>query len=119
MVAAAIYSVTLAVAARQLQDTGCPCLTSAPSGTSYPTFTLAGKTITYDNGELRVIPKPQTADVLPDPAASIPVPVIVPWPSHLKAHLPLHRLRSLHMLSPRLGQAAVLQSWGRVAVVVR
>ena len=67
MVLAAIYSVTLAVAARQLQDTGCPCLTSAPSGTSYPTFTLAGKTITYDNppGELRVIPKPQTADVSP------------------------------------------------------
>ena len=75
MVLAAIYSVTLAVAARQLQDTGCPCLTSAPSGTSYPTFTLAGKTITYDSGELRVIPKPQM--FLPDPAASIPVPVIV------------------------------------------
>ena len=65
MVAAAIYSVTLAVAARRLQDAGCPCLTSAPSGTSYPTFTLAGKTITYDSGELRVIPKPQTADVSP------------------------------------------------------
>ena len=119
MVPAAIYSVTLAVAARQLEDAGCPCLTSAPSGTSYPTFTLAGKTITYDNppGELRVIPKPQM--FLPDPAASIPVPVIVSWPSHLKAHLPLHRLRSLRMLSPRLGQAAVLQSWGRVAIVVR
>ena len=75
MVPAAIYSVTLAVAARRLQDAGCPCLTSAPSGTSYPTFTLAGKTITYDNGELRMIPKPQM--FLPDPAASIPVPVIV------------------------------------------
>ena len=75
MVLAAIYSVTLAVAARRLQDAGCPCLTSAPSGTSYPTFTLAGKTITYDNGELRMIPKPQM--FLPDPAASIPVPVIV------------------------------------------
>ena len=65
MVPAAIYSVTLAVAARRLQDAGCPCLTSAPSGTSYPTFTLAGQTITYDSGELRVIPKPQTADVSP------------------------------------------------------
>ena len=117
MVPAAIYSVTLAVAARRLQvcDAAndadcCPCLTSATDSPSYPTFTLAGQTITYNNGELRVIP---------DPAASIPVPVIVPWTSHLKAHLPLHRLRSLHMLSPRLGQAAVLQSWGRVAVVVR
>merc|ERR1719482_2604363 len=51
MVAAAIYSVTLAVAARRLQNAaGCPCLTSAPSGTRYPTFTLAGQTITYDNG---------------------------------------------------------------------
>ena len=65
MVPAAIYSVTLAVAARRLQDPGCPCLTSAPSGTSHPTFTLAGQTITYDSGELRVIPKPHTADVSP------------------------------------------------------
>ena len=65
MVPAAIYSVTLAVAARRLQDDGCPCLTSATDSTSYPTFTLAGQTITYDNGELRVIPKPQTADVSP------------------------------------------------------
>ena len=59
MVLAAIYSVTFAVAARRLQDAGCPCLTSAPSGTSYPTFTLAGQTITYDSGEMRVVPKPQ------------------------------------------------------------
>ena len=118
MVAAAIYSVTLAVAARRLQDAGCPCLTSATDSPSYPTFTLAGQTITYDNGELRVIPKPQTADVSPR-SQSIPVPVIVPWPSHLKAHLPLHRLRSLQVLSPRHGQAAVLQSWGQVAGVVR
>ena len=65
MAAAAMYSLTLAVAARQLQDAGCPCLMSAPSGTSYPTFTLAGATTTYDNGELRVIPKPQTSDVSP------------------------------------------------------
>ena len=68
MVAAAIYSVTLAVAARRLQNAGepgCPCRTVAPSGSSYPTFTLAGETITYDNGELRVIAKPQTADVSP------------------------------------------------------
>ena len=72
-----LYAVTLAVAARRLQDPGCPCLTSATDSPSYPTFTLAGKTITYDNppGELRVIPKPQM--FLPDPAASIPVPVIV------------------------------------------
>ena len=75
MVPAAIYSVTLAVAARRLQDPGCPCLTSATDSPSYPTFTLAGQTITYDNGELRMIPKPQM--FLPDPAASIPVPVIV------------------------------------------
>ena len=60
-----LCAVSLAVAARRLQDTGCPCLTSAPSGASYPTFTLAGSTITYDNGELRVIAKPQTADVSP------------------------------------------------------
>ena len=59
MVPAAIYSVTLAVAARRLQDPGCPCLTSATDSPSYPTFTLAGKTITYDSGELRVVPKPQ------------------------------------------------------------
>ena len=65
MVPAAIYSVTLAVAARRLQDAGCPCLTSATDSPSYPTFTLAGQTITYDSGELRVIPKPQTADVSP------------------------------------------------------
>ena len=43
MAAAAMYSLTLAVVARQLQDAGCPCPTSAPSGTSYPTFTLAGE----------------------------------------------------------------------------
>ena len=77
MVPAAIYSVTLAVAARRLQDAGCPCLTSAPSGTSYPTFTLAGQTITYNPGELRVIQNPKPQMFLPDPAASIPVPVIV------------------------------------------
>ena len=72
MVPAAIYSVTLAVAARRLQvcDAAndadcCPCLTSATDSASYPTFTLAGQTITYDSGELRVIPKPQTADVSP------------------------------------------------------
>ena len=64
MVLAAIYSVTLAVAARQLQDTGCPCLTSAPSGTSYPTFTLAGTTISYEDGELRMGPKSETQVVL-------------------------------------------------------
>ena len=60
-----LYAVTLAVAARRLQDAGCPCLTSATDSPSYPTFTLAGQTITYDSGELRVIPKPQTADVSP------------------------------------------------------
>ena len=73
MVPAAIYSVTLAVAARRLQDAGCPCLTSAPSGTSYPTFTLAGQTITYDSGEMRVVPKPQTRRS----RSLYPVPVIV------------------------------------------
>ena len=60
-----LYAVTFAVAARRLQDAGCPCLTSATDSPSYPTFTLAGQTITYDSGELRVIPKPQTADVSP------------------------------------------------------
>jgi len=32
------------------QATDCPCLSAAPSGSTYPTFTLAGETITYPTG---------------------------------------------------------------------
>ena len=119
-----LCAVSLAVAARRLQDASCPCLQSPPSGTGYPTFTLAGTTISYEYGELRVSPKSETQIVL--------VLVIVPCPSYsntpplapIPSDAPMlasaaHRLRSLHVLSPRLGLAAVLQSWERVAGVVR
>ena len=46
-----LYAVSLAVATRRLQDSSCPCLQSPPSGTGYPTFTLAGTTISYEDGE--------------------------------------------------------------------
>ena len=65
-----LCAVSLAVAARRLQDASCPCLQSPPSGTGYPTFTLAGTTISYEYGELRVSPKSETQIV--------PVLVIVP-----------------------------------------
>ena len=116
--------VSLAAAARRLQDASCPCLQSPPSGSDYPYFALAGTTIGYEYGALRVSPKSETQIV--------PVLVIVPCPSYsntpplapVPSDAPMlasaaHRLRSLHVLSPRLGQAAVLLSWGRVAVVVR
>ena len=47
-----LYAVTLAVAARRLQDASCPCLQSPPSGSDYPYFALAGTTISYEYGEL-------------------------------------------------------------------
>ena len=49
-----LYAVTLAVAARRLQDASCPCLQSPPNGTGYPTFTLAGTTISYEHGEPKI-----------------------------------------------------------------
>ena len=70
MASVALYAATLAVAARRLEDTSCPCIESTPSGTGYPTFTLAGTTISYEYGELRVSPKSETQIV--------PVLVIVP-----------------------------------------
>ena len=117
-----LCAVSLAVAARRLQDASCPCLQSPPSGSDYPYFRLAGTTISYEYGELRVSPKSETQIV--------PVLVIVPCPSYsntpplapIPSDAPMlasaaHRLRSLHVLSPRLGQAAVLLSGP--AVVVR
>ena len=80
-----LYAVTFAVAARRLQNAGepgCPCRTVAPSGSSYPTFTLAGETITYDNGELRVIPK------TPNPGCSSQIPQPL-FRSPLSCHGPL------------------------------
>ena len=62
--------VSLAAAARRLQDASCPCLQSPPNGTGYPTFTLAGTTIGYQDGALRVSPKSE--------AQFVPVLVIVP-----------------------------------------
>eukprot|EP00964_Phaeocystis_antarctica_P048787 scaffold28246_cov63-Phaeocystis_antarctica.AAC.1 len=50
MAFAALLSATLAATARRLQATDCPCLSAAPSGSTYPTFTLAGETITYPTG---------------------------------------------------------------------
>lgn len=50
MALAALLSATLAATARRLQATDCPCLSAAPSGSTYPTFTLAGETITYPTG---------------------------------------------------------------------
>ncbi len=116
-----LYAVTLAVAARRLQDASCPCLQSPPSGSDYPYFALAGTTIGYEYGALRVSPKSETQIV--------PVLVIVPCPSYsntpplapVPSDAPMlasaaHRLRSLHVLSPRLGQAAVLLSGPAVMV---
>ena len=65
-----LYAVTLAVAARRLQDASCPCLQSPPSGSDYPYFALAGTTIGYQDGALRVSPKSE--------AQFVPVLVIVP-----------------------------------------
>ena len=50
MAFAALLSATFAATARRLQATDCPCLSAAPSGSTYPTFTLAGETITYPTG---------------------------------------------------------------------
>ena len=65
-----LCAVSLAVAARRLQDASCPCLQSPPSGSDYPYFALAGTTISYEYGELCVSPKSETQIV--------PVLVIVP-----------------------------------------
>ena len=55
-----LYAVTLAVAARRLQDASCPCLQSPPSGSDYPYFALAGTTISYDDGALQLNPISKT-----------------------------------------------------------
>ena len=52
---AALLSATLAATARRLQATTCPCQTidtvlTGLSGSTFPTFTLAGETITYPTG---------------------------------------------------------------------
>ena len=60
MASVALYAATLAVAARRLEDTSCPCIENTPSGTGYPTFTLAGTTISYDDGALQLNPISKT-----------------------------------------------------------